>query len=188
MFREKGDGWSVAHSGIPLIPLLAGVTAAISAVVFLAGLFLRLRVPVLLYHRFQTIQVGTLLSRAAGCLVDCAVAACLSVVILGRFRVQDMPDAEYRYIFSFLFLASLYLYSLAGEFFTGRTFGKFILGLCLRNNIGMKCTLRELMIRNLVKVFEIQLLILPAAVIILTEKNQRLGDLLAGTRVQKTEK
>ncbi len=188
VFREKNGRWDTEYKGVVLVYFT--LLAAAGALVVLATISVLIRrwFPFMIYRRYQSIQLGSLFSRALGVFIDSVIVGVISFGIVGLFRIQDMSTTEYTYVSQILFFSLFYVYGLVGEFFTGRTFGKFVLGLNLRNNIGMKCGLREIMIRNLLKVFELQMPIIPAITILFTEKNQRLGDLLAGTRVQKWER
>ena len=68
-----------------------------------------------------------------------------------------------------------------------RTPGKYLFGLRVCQLDGSRCTLRSAMLRTLLRVIEVNPLLfgaLPAGIVLLiTERKQRLGDILAGTVV-----
>ena len=85
-------------------------------------------------------------------------------------------------------LCSVHLaYFLVFEALWSRTPGKYLFGLRVCQVDGSRCTLRSAMLRTLLRVIEVNPILLgalPAGIVLLfTKRKQRLGDLLAGTVV-----
>jgi len=187
IFARSSSGWEILSEHQPL--LLSAVKTGGLFLVFMTVLAAVLKkwLPMVLYREIRTVKVGSLFSRAGGYLIDSVIVLIFTLFFMNVIRFQDMDAGRYIYVMYTVFWISLFVYGMIVEALTGRTVGKAILGLYLRNKIGMKCTLREIFVRNILKVFEATTLIIPAFSIIMTSENQRIGDLLAGTRVQKRE-
>jgi uncharacterized RDD family membrane protein YckC len=85
-------------------------------------------------------------------------------------------------------LCSVHLgYFFVFEALWSRTPGKYLFGLRVCQVDGSRCTLRSAMLRTLLRVIEVNPILLgalPAGIMLLvTKRKQRLGDLLAGTVV-----
>jgi uncharacterized RDD family membrane protein YckC len=78
-------------------------------------------------------------------------------------------------------------YFLLSETLFGNTFGKWSMGLCIRTLSGQKCTVWQAVIRSLLRLVEVNPLVLgalPAAVtMFFSKRRQRIGDIIAGTVV-----
>jgi uncharacterized RDD family membrane protein YckC len=78
-------------------------------------------------------------------------------------------------------------YYFVSEVVFGNTLGKLIMGLCIRQVSGERCTRSQLFIRSLFRVLEVNPILLgafPAGISILfSRRRQRIGDLVAGTVV-----
>ena len=74
------------------------------------------------------------------------------------------------------------LHTTLAEVFFGRSIGKMLLGLYVVNLAGQKPTTGKLVLRNIVRVVEIEL-IFPLLLILFTPLSQRMGDLASGTVV-----
>jgi uncharacterized RDD family membrane protein YckC len=78
-------------------------------------------------------------------------------------------------------------YYFLSETLFGNTFGKWSMGLCIRTLDGQKCTYGQAMIRSLLRLVEVNPLILGAlpagAAMFFSKRRQRFGDMLAGTVV-----
>jgi uncharacterized RDD family membrane protein YckC len=187
VFREQDGAWTTvtAAAAPPLQALVLAVITGIGA--FGVTLVLRRFAPFLLYRPVQTIRVGTLLARAGGYAVDSMIVGAAALAMLGLLRFQDIDPSAFIELLWLLFIGCLAAYGTLAEFLTGGTAGKFLLGLTLRNRIGMRCSLREVLVRNIVKVIEVNMPVIPAVTMLVSGENLRLGDLIAGTRVQQRE-
>ncbi|MCK4870741.1 MAG: RDD family protein [Gammaproteobacteria bacterium] len=97
-------------------------------------------------------------------------------VLPGSYHVEGMPAF---YIFVFIFL-----YYWVFEAITGKTLGKLIVKTRVVNKEGNKITWRQSFVRNIMRVIDGLFFYLVAAIAIASsEKNQRLGDMLAKTVV-----
>ena len=78
-------------------------------------------------------------------------------------------------------------YYLVSELLFSNTAGKWIMGLCIRQVSGERCTRAQLLIRSLFRLLEVNPILfgdLPAGIAIFCSKRgQRLGDMAAGTVV-----
>jgi uncharacterized RDD family membrane protein YckC len=78
-------------------------------------------------------------------------------------------------------------YFLISEAIFGNTLGKWSIGLCIRSLTGKKCTCWQAVIRSILRLVEVNPLVLgaiPAGVALyFSKRRQRLGDMLAGTVV-----
>lgn len=186
LLTYRSGKWNMQYAGQRVIPFLFSTLLFVICVAICIAKVIRKWFPFLLYQKVQSIQVGSLLGRLMGYMIDFALVAVGAVIMAGFIDFQDVPIEVFKYLFYIIFISVLFVYSFSIELLTGFTIGKMITGLRLRNNIGMKCGLREVAIRNIFKIFEIHLWIVPAFFILFTKENKRLGDLIAGTRVQKT--
>lgn len=83
-------------------------------------------------------------------------------------------------------LGVLAVYGMACEMFWGKTFGKALFRLRVVDAEGEAPAAWRIVVRNFVKIFELIhwiVLLIPMALMMMTGKQQRLGDLLAGTYV-----
>jgi uncharacterized RDD family membrane protein YckC len=83
-------------------------------------------------------------------------------------------------------LLVLVIYSAIGELFWGKTFGKALLRIRVVDRKGEHPAAWRVIVRNLLKVFELihfLILLIPMVLMMVTGKQQRLGDLAAGTFV-----
>ncbi|MFH1708743.1 MAG: RDD family protein [Planctomycetota bacterium] len=188
VFLETDGVWTTAASaGWPVLQALVLAAAAAVAAAG-AALVLRRWAPFVLYRPVHTIRVGTLLARAGGYAVDSLIVGAAALALLGLLRFQDIGPAAFVELLWLLFVSCLVVYGVLTELLAGATAGKFLLGLTLRNRIGMRCSLKEILVRNVVKVVEVNLPVIPAVTMLVSGENLRLGDLIAGTRVQQRER
>jgi uncharacterized RDD family membrane protein YckC len=83
-------------------------------------------------------------------------------------------------------LLVLVIYSAIGELFWGKTFGKALLRIRVVDRKGEHPAAWRVIVRNLLKVFELihfLILLIPMVLMMVTGKQQRLGDLAASTFV-----
>jgi uncharacterized RDD family membrane protein YckC len=84
-------------------------------------------------------------------------------------------------------LSAFFGYFFLPEWLLGTTIGKSLFSLRIRQLGGERCTARQIAVRTLTRVFEVNPVLLggiPAGIAIFaTERRQRLGDLWAGTVV-----
>jgi len=113
--------------------------------------------------------------------IDSSLATVLSLIAAGMVNsfggtavITAVCSAHFAYFFIF-------------EALWSRTPGKYLFGLRVCQIDGSRCTLRSAMLRTLLRVIEVNPILfgaLPAGIaLLITERKQRLGDLLAGTVV-----
>ena len=113
--------------------------------------------------------------------IDSSLATVLSLIAAGMVNsfgatavITALCSAHLAYFFVF-------------EALWSRTPGKYLFGLRVCQVDGSRCTLRSAMLRTLLRVIEVNPILLgalPAGIMLLvTKRRQRLGDLLAGTVV-----
>ena len=120
-------------------------------------------------------------NRMLACAVDNSIAMVISLIAAGfvnsygTFAVitgMVLPYLGYFFIFESLW---------------SRTPGKYFFGLRVCQADGSSCTLRSVLVRTLLRILEVNPLLLGALpagiVLIVTKRKQRLGDLIAGTIV-----
>ncbi|MBK8206634.1 MAG: RDD family protein [Planctomycetes bacterium] len=140
------------------------------------------------------------MARALALFIDIAITS--PVIIL----LQDVYDFTWEQAYGFLSfgvatmdgsllqtvmatlvtLLVLIIYSTVAEVFWGRTFGKALLRLRVVDVKGEQPATWRIVVRNLVKVFELVhflVLLIPMVLMMMTGKQQRLGDILGGTFV-----
>lgn len=106
-----------------------------------------------------------------------------AVMMLAVAFVPESLPLMKAFFFFFIYLA----YFVVLEAIWSRTLGKFVQGLVVRKLDGTPCDWTAALIRGLVRIVEVNPLLLgglPAGLaIIASERKQRLGDMLAGTVV-----
>jgi uncharacterized RDD family membrane protein YckC len=116
---------------------------------------------------------------AAG--IDGSLATVLSLIAAGM--VNSFGDAAVITALCSAHLAYFFVF----EALWSRTPGKYFFGLRVCQMDGSRCTLRSAMLRTLLRVIEVNPILLGAlpagAVLLITKRRQRLGDLLAWTVV-----
>lgn len=120
-------------------------------------------------------------NRMLAAALDSAIAIVLSLITAGW--VNPFGGIAVVAGWSSTYLAYFFLF----EFLWSRTPGKQFFGLRVCQSDGNPCTLRSALLRTLLRIFELNPLLLgplPAGVTLLvTKRKQRLGDLLADTVV-----
>jgi uncharacterized RDD family membrane protein YckC len=116
--------------------------------------------------------------------VDVMVALLPAMIV-----ASNLPDIDP--LLRGVSLCVIYLaYFIVCEAVWGKTLGKLLFGLHVRRLDGGPCSREQAVIRGLLRVVDANPLILgglPAvAIVLLTKRRQRLGDLLAGTVVTRT--
>jgi uncharacterized RDD family membrane protein YckC len=113
--------------------------------------------------------------------IDHLLAFALMLVIVALVP-QEFPNVKA--VFFFLFYLA---YFIVLEALWSRTLGKYFQGLVVRKLDGSRCDWRASIIRNVLRVVEVNPLLfggLPAGIaILLSQRKQRIGDWLAGTLV-----
>ena len=79
------------------------------------------------------------------------------------------------------------LHTAIGEMFTGRSLGKWLMGLRVVNLAGERASWPSLLLRNLLRVIDVGLLFVPLIVVVISPLRQRTGDVAAGTLVVQSE-
>ena len=120
-------------------------------------------------------------ARLLALFIDHLIAFALMMLTVA-FVPESLPQLK---ALSLIFIYLAYFVVL--EALWSRTPGKFVQGLVVRKLDGNRCDWRAALIRGLLRIFEINPLLLgglPAGlVIIASERKQRIGDMLAGTVV-----
>lgn len=119
--------------------------------------------------------------RIMASVVDDLFAVVLALAAVGIIRSWNI--AVIAFVLCFTYLAYYFVF----EALWAKTPGKFFQGLIVSDLSGARCTPKQALIRTLTRTFEVNPLILggiPAGVSIITSnRNQRIGDRLAGTLV-----
>jgi uncharacterized RDD family membrane protein YckC len=113
--------------------------------------------------------------------IDSSLATVLSLIAAGM--VNSFGSAAVITALCSAYLAYFFVF----EAFWSRTPGKYLFGLRVCQVDGSRCTLRSAMLRTLLRVIEVNPILLgalPAGIVLMvTKRKQRLGDLFAGTVV-----
>jgi uncharacterized RDD family membrane protein YckC len=113
--------------------------------------------------------------------IDSAIALILALIAGMKFGSFD-PIVSWTAA-----IVAYFGYYLLSETLFGNTFGKWSMGLCIRTLSGQKCTVRQAVIRSLLRLVEVNPVILgalPAGIaMFFSKRRQRFGDMLAGTVV-----
>lgn len=100
--------------------------------------------------------------------------------------VGSIPES-YQFLRGIFVVVGYLGYFIILEGFFGRTIGKYINGLVVRKMDGRRGDWKDSLIRGLLRLVEVNPLLfggIPAGIVIMsTQRNQRIGDLLAGTVV-----
>jgi uncharacterized RDD family membrane protein YckC len=123
-----------------------------------------------------------ILPRYGAALVDNVIAMLLAVI-----AAKQLPDD--RQILQFVLAATAYLlYFFIFERLLSATPGKLLVGLRVRSQDGGKCSTKQIALRTLTRLLEVNPLLLgaiPAAILIIwSADRRRLGDRIAGTDVE----
>jgi uncharacterized RDD family membrane protein YckC len=113
--------------------------------------------------------------------VDNTLAIVLSLIVAGT--VNSLGNFVVVAALSLTYLMYFFVF----EAWWSRTPGKYLFGLWVCQTDGSRCTLSSAVIRTLLRIIEVNPLLLgglPAGIMLMvTKRKQRLGDLLAGTVV-----
>ncbi|OYR57372.1 RDD family protein [Halorubrum halodurans] len=129
-------------------------------------------------------DAGLLLRRGGALVADALLVATLFGLTTVAVRLLAGPSV----LAGRLVLPVAYLgYYVAFEGAFGRTPGKRLLGLVVRDRDGSPCGLRAALVRNLLRVVDGAVVYLVGAVVVLlTDGDRRVGDHVAGTRVRRS--
>lgn len=124
---------------------------------------------------------GVTLQRHIAGSMDCFIASILAVFAAKQVDAENIPMQAV--IASFAFLGYYFLFEVA----TSRSIGKLLTGLKVVDFDGERCSVKQVAIRTLFRLVEVNPLLLgatPAAMRILWSRNkQRFGDKVANTVV-----
>jgi len=124
-------------------------------------------------------------ARLIAAFIDNLFAAAFMLIVVALIP-KSLPAVR-----AILIVVGYLSYFVALEATWSRTVGKYFQGLVVRKLDGSRCDLRAAIIRSLLRLVEVNPVLfgaLPAGlVIIASERNQRLGDELAGTVVVSDE-
>lgn len=123
-------------------------------------------------------------SRAGAQVVDGLIKAALTLLTMWVFRGFDRADVSGA-IVAVMYFVWLIVYELFFELaWRGRTPGKFTMGIQVVDVTGGPAGVSAIVVRNVMRAIDGSLLYVPALIsALVTERNQRLGDLAAGTIV-----
>jgi uncharacterized RDD family membrane protein YckC len=126
-------------------------------------------------------DAGLLLRRGGALVADALLVATLFGLASVAFRLlAGSPLPAGRWLLPVAYLGHYVAFE--GTF--GRTPGKRLLGLVVRERDGSTCGLRAALVRNLLRVVDGAVFYLVGlAVVVLTDGDRRIGDHVAGTRV-----
>jgi len=130
-------------------------------------------------------QSSGLGSRFLAAVLDANVTTVLFLAVAMSLADDERP---YQWIPLMAAFSSYFGYFYFSEWLLGGTPAKLFFGLRVRQLSGERCTARQIAIRNLIRILEINPVLggLPAGIAILsTKRRQRLGDLFAGTVVER---
>lgn len=136
-------------------------------------------------------DLASLGERIVGYLIDSLVMIAYVVVLV--FISMSLVSNRFIYHYTwvpFLFYVPIYFYALAFEvFMNGQTIGKRVMKIKVISIDGAKPTLGQYLIRWIFRLVDISLSFFLCGIICIavSERKQRVGDMVAGTAVIKTE-
>lgn len=138
-------------------------------------------------------EPGSLGDRIAGAVIDVLIIAgyvIAGIALFSFFSFKSSFSAGYIFII-ILFAAPVIFYNLASELlFNGQSAGKKMVGIRVISLSGEQPSLSQYLIRWIFRLvdFTISGNMIGVIMVAATEKNQRLGDLIAGTVLVKTKR
>lgn len=136
-------------------------------------------------------DLASLGERIVGYLIDSLVIIAYFVVLV--FISLSLVGSRFIYHYTwipFIFYVPIYFYTLAFEvFMNGQTIGKKVMKIKVISIDGAKPTLGQYLIRWIFRIVDISLSFFLCGIICIaaSERKQRVGDMVAGTAVIKTE-
>lgn len=127
------------------------------------------------YHSFSMVIL-----RGLATVIDLSLL--IGTMVLGQWL---LGDETYQRV-NVLFIVFLFAYYPLLESYWGLTVGKLALGLRVVNKSGGLPSLLQALIRAALKFIELFFALLPAIVILISDKNQRIGDMITDTYVVKS--
>lgn len=127
--------------------------------------------------------------RAVSVIIDTILAGAILFVLVGyimtgsfQFHLQGTEALNLTGVFGLLF----FLYFVILEAEKGQTIGKMITGIKVTKTDGSEIGYKESLIRNILRIVDgVALYLVGAIVIAVSEENQRVGDLAAGTVIRE---
>lgn len=140
-------------------------------------------------------EKDVILQRIVGVIIDYIVMGLISFFILGASIGPALATRSPAVFLSGLFMSIILiiviwvLYGIILETWKGQTVGKMVMGIIVVKENGDPCDFFAALLRNVFRIIDNlpSLYLVGFIVIALTEKRQRLGDLLAGTVVVKVK-
>ena len=196
--RMDLEGNAVGEAGLlkprdiqPISEVIDWIMIALTVIVFaLAMLVVMRRDP-----RGQKLElpadtmIADLSPRAAALFIDLVPCFGLALFVFNiddpiRMLVNWSRDASYETLFATLLTLGLFAgHTMIAELFTGRSLGKWLIGLRVVTTAGGKPAIWQIVVRNLTKILELLLGPLLLFVPVIMPTRQRLGDVIARTLV-----
>jgi uncharacterized RDD family membrane protein YckC len=127
---------------------------------------------------------GVLFERIIAAVIDLLVMVPLVATVAAILGVGTQSEA----VFVSTVLVGYLSYYIVPEWLYGRTLGKQLLGIIVLGSDGRVSSLEQAVLRNLLRIIDgAGGYLFGLLVILFTEKNQRVGDLLSGTVVVARE-
>jgi uncharacterized RDD family membrane protein YckC len=129
--------------------------------------------------------LSSLLARAMAYTLDLILLLPVLFALPGLLDVSDMDDPRFLWVV-LIWLGTEFIYHFVMEWRLGWTFGKRILGMRVTGIDGQRLTLRGALLRNLARIIDAQVpfgVILGVALMLKTQRRQRLGDVVGRTMV-----
>jgi uncharacterized RDD family membrane protein YckC len=127
---------------------------------------------------------GILFERIIATVIDLLVMIPLVATIAAILGVGTQSEA----VFVSIILVGYFSYYIVPEWLYGRTLGKQLLGIIVLRSDGRVPSLEQAVLRNLLRIIDgAGGYLFGLLVILFTNKNQRVGDLLSGTVVVSRE-
>lgn len=127
---------------------------------------------------------GVLFERIIAAVIDLLVMIPLVATIAAILGVGTQSEA----VFVSIILVGYFSYYIVPEWLYGRTLGKQLLGIIVLRSDGRVPSLEQAVLRNLLRIIDgAGGYLFGLLVILFTNKNQRVGDLLSGTVVVSRE-
>lgn len=134
-------------------------------------------------------EIKTIGSRIGAVIIDLLIVFPITLWILfGFIKFGFLEPGAYALLsWGIILLLSIFFYSFLLEGAKGQTLGKMAMNIIVVKESGNRCTYKASFLRNLLRIIPDSLFfyLIGLISIVLSEKNQRLGDHLANTIVAK---
>ncbi|MEP7318152.1 MAG: RDD family protein [Panacibacter sp.] len=135
-------------------------------------------------------DLASLGERIVATIIDLVImAAYLFLITMVLSSSGGAFENGWSWLFFFLFLPVTFYSLLSEQFFNGQTVGKRVMGIKVISLNGNQASFAQYLVRWLFRLVDMWLFwfVLATIMVAITEKHQRLGDLIAGTTLVKTK-